>query len=105
MASIRTTGGAILGTVQTVATVATSTIDSVGKAVGMLDVYVTEAATKQRKESRLDLETFDSVLLARKAEEEMERNLHIQSVCSRSPEHERLYKEAYDRFAKVLAAA
>lgn len=102
MATARLTFGSVLGTVNTAATTLTSTISAAGKAIGMIDTYVSEAAEKQGIRSLADMETYVDQLISEKSEESATRKLAVLEFCGKSPVHKSLYEEAFNRYSSIL---
>ena len=102
MSTARLTLGSILGTVNTTASTITSTLDAAGKAIGMLNNYVDNAAAHQKARIAVDNEDFIESLIREKAQERTESTLRAQKYISQSPEHASAYKEAYETYSKLL---
>ena len=102
MATARLTLGSILSTVNTTAATATSTLDAAGKAVGMLNAYVENAASHQKARIAVDNEDFIESLIREKSQERTESTLRVQKYIGQSTEHASAYKEAYETYSKLL---
>ena len=102
MSTARLTLGSILSTVNTTATTVTSTLDAAGKAIGMLNNYVDNAAQHQKARIAVDNEDFIESLIREKAQERTESTLRVQKYISQSPEHAKAYQEAYETYSKLL---
>ena len=102
MSTARLTLGSILSTVNTTATTVTSTLDAAGKAVGMLNAYVENAAAHQKARIAVDNEDFIESLIREKSQERTESTLRVQKYISQSPEHAKAYQEAYETYSKLL---
>lgn len=102
MATARLTLGSILSTVNTTATTVTSTVDAAGKAVGMLNAYVENAASHQKARIAVDNEDFIENLIREKAQERTESTLRVQKYINQSQEHAKAYQEAYETYSKLL---
>ena len=102
MSTARLTLGSILSTVNTTATTVTSTLDAAGKAVGMLNAYVENAAQHQKARIAVDNEDFIESLIREKSQERTESTLRVQKYISQSPEHAKAYQEAYETYSKLL---
>ena len=102
MSTARLTLGSILSTVNTTATTVTSTLDAAGKAVGMLNAYVDNAASHQKARIAVDNEDFIESLVREKAQERTESTLRVQKYINQSPEHAKAYQEAYETYSKLL---
>ena len=102
MATARLTLGSILSTVNTTATTVTSTLDAAGKAVGMLNAYVENAASHQKARIAVDNEDFIENLIREKSQERTESTLRVQKYIGQSTEHAKAYQEAYETYSKLL---
>lgn len=102
MSTARLTLGSILSTVNTTATTVTSTLDAAGKAVGMLNAYVDNAASHQKARIAVDNEDFIESLVREKAQERTESTLRVQKYINQSQEHAKAYQEAYETYSKLL---
>ena len=102
MATARLTLGSILSTVNTTAATATSTLDAAGKAVGMLNAYVDNAASHQKARIAVDNEDFIESLIREKSQERTESTLRVQKYIGQSQEHAKAYQEAYETYSKLL---
>ena len=102
MATARLTLGSILSTVNTTATTVTSTVDAAGKAVGMLNAYVENAAAHQKARIAIDNEDFIENLIREKSQERTESTIRVQKYISQSTEHAKAYQEAYETYSKLL---
>lgn len=101
--TLRATLAAMLGTVQTTAQTFTQTVNAVSHGVGMLDRYVTDAASKQVIDSDADTATYVRTVIARKSKEISDLNVEAVNYCKQSEEHLRFYTEANDEMTKLLA--
>ena len=102
MSTARLTLGSILSTVNTTATTVTSTLDAAGKAVGMLNAYVENAASHQKARIAVDNEDFIESLIREKSQERTESTLRVQKYINQSQEHAKAYQEAYETYSKLL---
>ena len=102
MSTARLTLGSILSTVNTTATTVTSTLDAAGKAIGMLNNYVDNAAQHQKARIAVDNEDFIESLVREKAQERTESTLRVQKYINQSQEHAEAYQEAYETYSKLL---
>ena len=102
MSTARLTLGSVLSTVNTTATTVTSTLDAAGKAVGMLNAYVENAAQHQKARIAVDNEDFIESLIREKSQERTESTLRVQKYISQSQEHAKAYQEAYETYSKLL---
>ena len=102
MSTARLTLGSILSTVNTTATTVTSTLDAAGKAIGMLNNYVDNAAQHQKARIAVDNEDFIESLVREKAQERTESTLRVQKYINQSTEHAKAYQEAYETYSKLL---
>ena len=102
MATARLTLGSILSTVNTTAATVTSTLDAAGKAIGMLNNYVDNAAQHQKARIAVDNEDFIESLIREKSQERTESTLRVQKYINQSPEHAKAYQEAYETYSKLL---
>ena len=102
MSTARLTLGSILSTVNTTATTVTSTLDAAGKAVGMVNAYIDNAASHQKARIAVDNEDFIESLVREKAQERTESTLRVQKYINQSQEHAKAYQEAYETYSKLL---
>lgn len=101
MATARLTLGTILGTVNTAAGAATAALDTVANTIGMANAYVEKAAMEQRGRHLNDAKLFTRQLVIEGSEQLTEMNLHVLAYCKKSPEHKKLFEEAYEEFAEL----
>lgn len=102
MSTARLTLGSVLSTVNTTATTVTSTLDAAGKAVGMVNAYIDNAAQHQKARIAIDNEDFIESLVREKAQERTESTLRVQKYINQSQEHSKAYQEAYETYSKLL---
>lgn len=101
MATARLTLGTILGTVNTAAGAATAALDTIANTIGMANAYVEKAAMEQRGRHLNDAKLFTRQLVIEGSEQLTEMNLHVLAYCKKSPEHKKLFEEAYEEFAEL----
>ena len=102
MSTARLTLGSVLSTVNTTATTVTSTLDAAGKAVGMVNAYIDNAASHQKARIAVDNEDFIESLIREKSQERTESTLRVQKYINQSQEHAKAYQEAYETYSKLL---
>ena len=77
-------------------------MDAAGKAIGMLNNYVDNAAQHQKARIAVDNEDFIESLVREKAQERTESTLRVQKYINQSQEHAKAYQEAYETYSKLL---
>lgn len=102
VANSRMTFGAVLATVQTTANTVTNTLQAANSAVGMLNKFVSDAATRQDVRSKLDNAIFEKTLHQEKAQQLSLSRMQVLEFCKQSPAHESTFKAAYDELADIL---
>lgn len=102
MSTTRMSIGALLGTVQSAATTVTSTLDAATGAVGMLNAYVTKAADEQRIRHIIDKEDFIENLIIERTEMAATAALKLEKFISKSPDHAKHAKSAYEKYSKLV---
>ena len=102
MSTTRMSFGAVLGSVQSAATTITSTLDAATGAVGMLTAFVGKASDEQRIRHIADKEDFIENLIMERAEMRSVANLKAEKFVSKSADHAKHFKAAYDRFESLL---
>jgi len=101
MATARLTLGTVLGTVVSAAETVTTTLEAVNNSVGMANAYVTKARMEQRGRHLNDAKLFTRQLVIEGSEMLSEMNLHVVAYCKKSPEHKKLFEQAYEEFAEL----
>lgn len=102
MSTTRMSFGAVLGSVQSAATTITTTLDAATGAVGMLSAFVTKAADEQRIRHTIDKEDFIENLIIERTEMCATQALKLEKFISKSPEHAKHAKSAYDKYTRLL---
>ena len=102
MSTTRLTFGAVLDTVNTTATVISSTLNAVGGASNMLGSFVTKAASEQRERHIADALTFRQRLMDEKAQERTLALIKTSEFCAKSKQHAEFYETAYNEFHALL---
>ena len=102
MATTRMTFGAVLSTVSDAATTVSTVLNAGTKAVSMLDVFVTNAATKQADRATIDMETYRERLIEDTAVEDTERQKKILAFCKQDSETAELYKANQERLHNLF---
>lgn len=102
MSTTRLTFGAVLDTVNTTATVISSTLNAIGGASNILGSFVTKAAAEQVIRHKADNESFVERLINEKAQERALANIAVTQFCAKSTEHAAHYEAAYDTFTTLL---
>ena len=102
MSTTRLTFGAVLATVNTTATVITSTLNAVDGASNILGSFINKAATEQGLRHIADKESFLERLINEKAQERAAANIAVTQFCAKSSAHAEHYANAYDTFTKLL---
>lgn len=102
MSTTRMSFGAVLGSIQSAATTVTTTLDATTGAVGMLSAFVTKAADEQRIRHTIDKEDFIENLIIERTEMNAVAKLKLEKFISKSPEHAKHAKAAYEKYSKLL---
>lgn len=105
MANLRTTVGAVFGTVSTTANVVTGLVNAAGEGINMLDSFVKKSSTEQRARHTADTEDFLDRLIMEKSMESAERNNSALEFCRKSTDHATFYQEAQERYTALLRPA
>lgn len=102
MSTTRMSFGAVLGSIQSAATTVTSTLDAATGAVGMLTAFVGKAADEQRIRHVVDKEDFIENLIHERTEINAVAALKLEKFISKSPDHAKHAKRAYDKYTALL---
>lgn len=101
MSNTRMTFGAVLSTVSDAATSVSTVLNTATKSVGMLDTFVTNAATKQKVRSIIDMETFKERLIEEVSMEDTVRQLKVIEFCN-TEQIKNLFDENQKRLSALL---
>ena len=93
----------ILGTVTTTANSVSSLVNVGGKSIGMLDAFVTQAATDQEIQHLKHREDFITNLIRTSAEEQATANMQVMDFCKKSADHKAQFEQSFDRYSKLFA--
>lgn len=105
MATIRSTGAALLGTVSVTANAVIRTVNMVDGLVQYGDNWVRHTLDEQRKSIALDSAVQDERMVTAAARAQAERDLETEMFLNLSPDHRTLYNANLDRFRTALATA
>jgi hypothetical protein len=104
MATIRSTGSALLGTVSTTANAAVRLVNTVDGAFQYADNWMQGSLHDQRVSIALDRVTSEERMLTKCAQRQTELDMEIESFCSLSEAHRQHYNANLDRFRQALKA-
>lgn len=102
MSTTRMSFGAVLGSIQSAATTVTSTLDAATGAVGMLTAFVSKASDEQRIRHVIDKEDFIENLIIERTEMNAVAALKLEKFISKSPDHAKHAKRAYEKYSALL---
>lgn len=102
VSTARLTLGSVLGTVNEVATSVSSVFSTGTAAVGIVNRYVEDAATKQKIRSIIEMNDYSQKFREEKAMEATLRKKQIVQFCNESEENKELFKAEYDRLGNLL---
>lgn len=93
MSSIKVSFGKVLGTINTAANTATSTLDSISTGMDMLNNRIQAEASKQRQDIDLELAEYGIIAQTKVAQSLTEHTVEVQKFTSQSPDHKKYFDE------------
>ena len=103
MTTARVALSSVLDTVAKTAGSVTAVLDATTKGIGMLDAFVTKAASEQQKRHVKSGLIFDESLRLEYATEVTTMKTTADEFCNKSPRHEELFNQAYAEIAQALS--
>jgi hypothetical protein len=104
MATLRSTGTALLSTVATTANAAVRLVNAVDGVTQYGDNWMRATLREQEINLALDSETSTERAIIKSSQRGAELDLEIKSFCALSPDHERLFLSHQERLRAVAAS-
>jgi hypothetical protein len=103
MATLRTTGSAVLGTVTTAANAAVKTISTIGLVADYAHDWLENAVEQQRMDMKILAATSKERAIVSAAQKQAEFDMQALEFCKLSSDHERLFNANLERFRSALS--
>jgi hypothetical protein len=103
MATLRTTGSAVLGTVTTTANAAVKIVSTVGLAADYAHDWMEATVEDQRQTLKVQAATSKERAIVTAAQKQAEFDMQALEFCKLSSDHERLFNANLERFRSALS--
>jgi hypothetical protein len=103
MATLRTTGSAVLGTVTTAANAAVKTISTIGLVADYAHDWMEATVEDQRQTLKVQAATSKERAIVSASMKQAEFDMQAVEFCKMSSDHERLFNANLERFRSALS--